>query len=289
MTFRLPKIAAVGTAATALALGAYALGSQSDGAAVAAKTNGKKSGAQRAFRARADDRLAALAKRLGVSEAKLRAALQDARPAKPAGKDHDDIAAALATALSLDQAKVTAALDKVKQNFRPRAGRRFDRGKPGFGPQRLAAALAKELGVSTAKVEAALETVEQTRRDAMLDEQAGELATALGADKAKVKAALEKLLPQPGNGKPRGIRRNFAAQLGKELGLKTADVKAAFEKLRKARVDEFAKQRDAFAQTLATKLGISVDKVKSALFEFGPRGGGPGPGGPGFGHGRGHP
>src|SRR3954451_1249799 len=107
MTFRLPKIAAVGTAATALALGAYALGSQSDGSAVAAK----KSGTQRPWRARADDRLAALAKKLGVSEAKLRAALQDVRPAKPAGKGHDDIAPALATALNIDEAKVTAALD----------------------------------------------------------------------------------------------------------------------------------------------------------------------------------
>jgi hypothetical protein len=64
-------------------------------------------------------------------------------------------------------------------------------------------------------------------------------------------------------------------------------VRAAFEKLRQSKVDEFAKQRDAFATALANKLGISVDKVKSALFEFGPGPGGPGRGGHGFGFG--HP
>jgi hypothetical protein len=53
---------------------------------------------------------AALAKKLGVSEAKLKAALATARPAQGATPQPGGIAAALAKALGISEAKVKAAL-----------------------------------------------------------------------------------------------------------------------------------------------------------------------------------
>src|SRR3954452_18475379 len=84
MSSRIPTTAALVAAATALAAGAYALGSESDGSAVAAKgtaTPYAQGGWHRAGRPAAG--LSDLARRLGVSEAKLRVALQDLRGTAP--------------------------------------------------------------------------------------------------------------------------------------------------------------------------------------------------------------
>ncbi len=62
-------------------------------------------------------------------------------------------------------------------------------------------------------------------------------------------------------------------------------MRAALRKVQAAHEKEHQARRDEFAQKLADKLGISVDKVKSALPAGGPGHGGPGghhgPGGPG--------
>src|SRR4051794_33800942 len=105
MTRRTKKTAAALTGAVALASGAYALGSQAGGgAALAGGTTpsatqpgyGFGPGPGPGFRDRGPGRpLSDLATRLGVSEAKLRAALQDLRPQK-----REDHLAGLAGALS---------------------------------------------------------------------------------------------------------------------------------------------------------------------------------------------
>ena len=161
-------------------------------------------------------------------------------------------------------------------------------GHPGDGPGRHRfggpnlSALAAKLGVSTAALKSALQSLRPSQADraAQRDAEQQKLADALGVSKDKLAAALAKLRPVPASG-PRDMHGpgDFAAALAKELGLQTSDVTAAFDKLRASHEAQEQAERDAFAQKLADKLGISVDKVKSvfAAGPFGPHGG------PGFG------
>lgn len=133
---------------------------------------------------------AALAKALGVTEAKLTTALDAVRPAAP-GKDHDkggqdDRAAAIAKALGESESDVQAVLDAN----RPQPG---TGGKPGAGGPRgggdrdaLAKALASKFGITQAKAQSALDSIRDARESAF----ATALAKELGLDTTKVKTAL---------------------------------------------------------------------------------------------------
>jgi hypothetical protein len=136
------------TGAIALASGAYALGSQVDGAAVAA---GDRPGAMgHHMRGGPGPGLDRLADRLGVDQAELRAALEDVRGdlGKPDGM-RDDFAKELADELGTTQAKVEAAIKRIREKHAKELEGRRDA---------LAEALAKRLNLDASKVEEALET-----------------------------------------------------------------------------------------------------------------------------------
>lgn len=200
----------------------------------------------------ADDQ--ALADALGVTPARLRAALQKLHDAH----EQEELSA-LAKALGVDVAKLHSALDALRpQGARgappagapPAGGPRRDH----RGPDGLAAALAKKLGLGPAAVRRALRSVHPDR----------------GA-------------------RHRGGREDdLVAGLAKELGLDPAEVKAALAKLRATEQQRWEARRTAFADALAKQLGIDAKKVRDAL-AAGP-GPVPGPGagpGPGFGRGGG--
>src|SRR5215211_2701362 len=136
MTPRTKKTVAALGGALVLASGAYALGSQAgDGAALAGSTTTSARQPAAGPRGPGHD-LSDAAARLGVTEAKL----------------HADLAAALAKELGLSAAKVEAALEKQHgQRKLDRDDRRADR------RDAFAQALAKKLGVSEAQVRSALE------------------------------------------------------------------------------------------------------------------------------------
>jgi hypothetical protein len=106
---------------------------------------------------RRPDRGAALAAELGVDTAAVKEILDDNRPSRPARgtpSDHTALAAALAEGLNLDEAVVTAALGKIEAARRAEHDARH---------AAMAAALAKELGLTTAQVQAAFESVRPRR------------------------------------------------------------------------------------------------------------------------------
>jgi len=192
--------------ALAAASGAYALGTQVGGGAAVAKgtvTYGPAAGTGYGpgpgrpgdrhggrWGERREAAVAALASRLGVTEAKLRQALQELRPQRRAGReDHRaELTEELATALGVPEADVTKALD----------GLRADRGtrRPGLRGDRgagLAAALARALNVDQAKVTAALQELRADHEAAEEAERAAfvkQLAAKLGISEDEVKSAL---------------------------------------------------------------------------------------------------
>jgi len=244
--------------AVALASGAYALGSQADdGSAAAARTNGNaapafaggpgRPGFGHRFRGGpGGPAFDSLADRLGISEDKLRSALEDI------AKEHrTDFAQKLADALKIDRAKVEAAFDKLrpKRPDRPRA------------PEAFAAALAKELGLSTAKVRAAIEK----HRDNPTSPE--DLAKELGVSEQKLHDAFHAVMDEI---RPHGPGRPGLDNLATELGVTQAQLEAAFDELR----DDHEQLRDELAQELAKRLGLDPSKVQDALEEsrpFGPR------------------
>jgi AraC-like DNA-binding protein len=115
---------------------------------------------------------AELAKELGLSTAKVRAALRQNR-------DPD----ALAKALGVSEHKLHDAFHAVIGKDRPHPP-----GRPGFGN------LAKELGVTQAQLRAALEKVRANHKD-LRDDFAQALADRLKIDVAKVQDVLDDLKP----------------------------------------------------------------------------------------------
>ena len=145
MSNRKQKTAVVLTGAVALASGAYALGSQSDGSAVAAGDRPAhfRGGPPAGFG------LDGLADRLGVDAEELREALEDVRGDLPAPRErHEDFAEQLADELGTTTAKVEAALRRIRERHVDEAGERREA---------LAEALAKRLNLDASEVEEALE------------------------------------------------------------------------------------------------------------------------------------
>lgn len=213
--------------ALALALGAYAVGSQAGGGSAAAQGSpaayGQGYGLGSAGGARARDHgpgLDDLASRLGVTPAALRSALEALRPDGPPGRDgmRGELASSLAASLGLGVAKVQAALDKLAPKGRRWRGGDHD-GPPGGRPP------------------------------------GGGPRPLRGHDNPGV-----------------GIDR-IASALASALGVPKADVQKALVAFRAKEESQHATERNAFAQKLADKLGISADKVKSALERGGPGGG----------------
>jgi AraC-like DNA-binding protein len=121
---------------------------------------------------------AALAKELGVSTAKVRAALEKRR-------GHPGDPGDLADDLGVSEEKLREAFHAVFGKLRPH--------RPGLGN------LAEELGVTRAQLEGAFEKLRE-QKDDLRDEFAQELADRLNLDVAKVQDALEELHP-PGFGR----------------------------------------------------------------------------------------
>jgi len=145
------KTAAVLAGAVALASGAYALGSQTDGSAEAAGDRAGTGYGPGHFRGGPPGAgLDRLADRLGVDEADLREALEDVRgDLKGPGEVRSDFAEELADELGTTEAKVEAALERIRKRHAEEHGERRDA---------LAEALAKRLNLDAAKVKEALET-----------------------------------------------------------------------------------------------------------------------------------
>jgi hypothetical protein len=147
--------------------------------------------------------LAAIAKTLGVTEAKLQTAVDAARPTGDP-KNHGDrgaeMAAAIADALGVETAKVQSILDAN----RPERGQRGPGGPGGPGARpddsALVTALARGLSKSEADVKAALDkvhTAERANHEARETAMYAAVAKALGKDAADVKAAFEAARPTP--------------------------------------------------------------------------------------------
>ena len=248
----------------ALASAAFAIGSQVGGGSAVAGTSaettaaaetrpvhnggGKPGGPRGAF-------FGDLATKLGVEESKLKAALEDLRPAKA---DRDEHVADLARILNLDEARVQAALDKVRPERVHRRG----------PPDGLVAELAKDLKLDEAKVRAAFERLRPERpseRGAPPDKDAflAALAKELGVPVADVRESLadHRRGHGPDEHKRGGPGGPASAELAKELGVSTETLDKAFETLHEERRAEFAKE-------LAAKLSISPDKVEEVLKEL---------------------
>jgi transcriptional regulator with XRE-family HTH domain len=278
MTRATKKTTAVLAGAVTLASVGFAVGSQAgDGSAVAANQSSQSSSANITIGRGPDGGpgLSALAQRLGVEDAKLRAALEDLRDElpRPERRDLGDLAQRLADEVGISADKVESALQAQRPDRRDRADHHTA----------IAAALAKELNLEAADVRAALEKVHprpgarRTRRPLRSMESA--LAKELGVSTARLREAFRSIKPEV----RRGPFAGDLAALAQAMGVETAKLEAAFEKLRAEHEAEHEQRRAAFAKALADKLGLAQGKVEDALEAGGPFGG-PGHHGPG-GHG----
>ena len=266
MTPRTKTTAVALTGALVLASGAYALGSQTGGGTALAGGQPTSSVARQAG---GHHDLSGVAGQLGVSEAKLRAALEDLRPDRGAAKDERKsvLAKELATELGLDEAKVTAALEKFHGDRKVvRRERRGDR------LERFDEALAAKLGVDAAKIRAAFDSL-KPGPDRRADKPAlAELAKEIGVSEDKLRSALDDLRPGR-RGRGPGFGHGFrggpggpaVAGLAKELGVTQAKLRAALEKVRGDVAKDHEAERDAFITKLAAKLGVSEAKVKDVI------------------------
>jgi len=169
MTPRTKKTAAALSGALVLASGAYALGSQTgDGQALAGqKANAQQGGygfgygpgpGKHGFRGGPRQDLADAAKKLGVSQDKLLAALKNLRDDRKGKLDdlRDAFEKALAKQLGIPESKVESALDKRAGDRQ--GGRKLKRdGHRGDMRDAFAKQLAAKLGITEAKVRAALD------------------------------------------------------------------------------------------------------------------------------------
>src|SRR3954447_5113760 len=197
MNSRAKTTAAALAGAAVLATGAYAIGSQEGGGGADAATAGARGGPYgpppgAGFRGGpGGPGLSALAQKLGVSEEKLRAALQDVRPQGPPrpGRFGNPLSD-LAGALGVSESKLRAAFLEVQKQ------------RQAEFPKQLADAL----GVDVSKVRAALDKQrgkEDAEHKARRDQLATALAKRLGIPKSRVESALRSL-PHPGPGGPGG-------------------------------------------------------------------------------------
>jgi hypothetical protein len=261
----------------ALASAAFAIGSQAGGGSAVAGTSSAAPAVEAAatpaskpvhLRGPGGEKpLGDLATRLGVDEAKLRAALEDLRPER---KEIDGHAAELAKILKLDEAKVKGALEKI----RPARAQRHDRRRvPGF----VVDELVKDLKLDEAEVRAAIEKVlpgEPPERGERPDKEAmlAALAKELGVEAAKVRESLSDVRgtrhehhERHGPGHRGGPGGPASQELAEELGVSTATLEKAFETLHEQR-------RAQFAKDLAERLSISPEKVEEVLRDM-PHGG----------------
>ena len=208
----------------AVAFGAYGLGSQIGGGTSGAATAtgaafhpvrpmGGPGGPDGAG-------LQDLATRLGVSQDKLRAALDAIGKSDPqaGGDPRTVLEKALADGLNVPQSKVAAALDKLMA--------KHDAAEAGCRTA-FEATLAKGLGIDAAKVKAAFDKLRPDRAGARharpLGPGAGPggflstLAKELGVDQSKLRAALEKVRPA-GPGGPRFGPRPGGPRFGPDPG-----------------------------------------------------------------------
>ena len=268
------KTAAALAGAVVLGSAGYALGSGSGGGAASAAAGsgstavgygyGSGPGEQRRGHDRRGAGLADLASRLGVSESKLRSALDAVRDdVAPKSERRDDYAKALADALGKTTAQVRAAFERLHE----------------AREDEFAAALAKELGVSASQVESALDKLRADKSDRRGPREGfAELAEELGVSTAKLRSALRAVRPDHGM----RDRDDHEAELAKALGVTEQQLEAAEDKARQAHEAQHEQRRKAFAAALAKELGISAAKVEAELAD------GPfmrrGPGGPGGRH-----
>ena len=198
MTPRTKKTAVALSGALVLASGAYALGSQTGDGTALAGGNPTSSPRSAGPHGPGPRDLSGIAAQLGVTEAKLRAALEDLRPDRRAAKDEHraELAKPLAAELGLDEAKVTAALEKFRGDRKVvRRERRGDR------LQRFDEALAAKLGVDAAKVRSAFDALKPGPNRRADKPALADLAKQIGVSEAKLRAALDDL--RPGGKRPR--------------------------------------------------------------------------------------
>jgi len=173
---------------------------------------------------------AALGKPVDQVTSAVNSVLPDRGPGK-AGDHRGDFAAALAKALGVDQAKVQAGLDKARQDLgkaRPdrNGGRRFDRGA---FESTVVNDIASATGVDAAKVRSALQSLrpkagDHRDRGAARDDIRQKLATALGVTTAQLDAAFQKVATQ--------ARDQFATELAQKLNIEVQKVKDALPDVR---------------------------------------------------------
>ena len=139
--------------------------------------------------------LAAVAKAIGVTEAKLRSVVEAARPdrsANGAKPDRDAFAAAIAKSLGQTTADVEAVLDATRQ-----AGG----GRHGRGDQsQLVSALASKFSVSQEKAQAAVDAAQKAHEAEHQEREAAmyaAIAKALSKDADAVQKAFEANRPSP--------------------------------------------------------------------------------------------
>jgi hypothetical protein len=292
MTPRTKKTAAALSGALVLASGAYALGSQTgDGSALAGQNAnatrqggygfGYGPGGGRAgfhgFRGGPRQDLADAAKKLGVSQDKLLAALKNLRDDRKGKIDdlRDAFAQALAKQLGIPESKVESALDKRAGDRQ--GGRKLKRdGHRGDMRAAFAKQLAAKLGITEAKVRAALDA---QHKAGPADLSA--LATKLGVTEAKLRDALQSLRvggpkfgPRPG--KPgfdrRGARDEKLGALANDLGVSQAKLKTALKGIRDDLKAQRDKAIDGFAVDLAKELGVPKSKVDAVIDSLGHHG-----------------
>jgi uncharacterized tellurite resistance protein B-like protein len=277
MTPRTKKTAAALTGALVLASGAYALGSQTGGGSALAGQNANASRQAGGFgfgygpgpgapgrRDRGRD-LAAVAGKLGVTPAQLRAALEKLRGTQKPDLDaaRTKFAADLAGRLGIPQAKVQAALDKrMGERKVKRDGRRGDM-RDAFAQQ-----IATKLGIDAAKVRSALDDAHRSGGPPDLSTLAGKL----GVTEAKLRDALQTLRPRLGRRGPGGPFGARIATLAKDLGVSEAKLRTALKGLRDDFQQQRAAEREKFATALAGELGISKAKVDDVIGSLGHHG-----------------
>jgi transcriptional regulator with XRE-family HTH domain len=172
----------------------------------------------------------ALATALGKPVDQVTSAVNSVLPDRGTGvrRFRDDFAAALAKALGVDEAKVRAGLDKARQDLQANRGGGNGRRDRGAFRETLVNDIAAATGVDAAKVRSALQSLRpdrgrrQERRDFREDIRQ-KLATALGVTTAQLDAAFEKVRTQ--------ARDQFATELAQRLNIDVQKVKDALASL----------------------------------------------------------